>query len=186
MSNKNNPRGLIPLTTPQGDVVADVYSITDDYASDMFNNDPVVKVAGGGIEIATTGSGNYVLGSVSGFMDETGTPQCYYKADSTAGWTAIVTDSPDQLYVMQENTVSGVSDIALADRGRNIDLVTGTGNTSTGLSKYEINPDTMSVETTGQMRIIRKSEEINNELGDDCNWVLKINYHQNSDNTEGI
>lgn len=186
MSNINNPRGMIPLTTPQGDLISNAYGIVNDYATDIFMNDPVVMVAAGGIQLATTGSGNYVLGSAVSFEDETGVPQNYYPASSTAGWLVVVTDSVNQLYVMQENTVSGVSDIALADRGQNIDLVAGTGNTATGLSAYEINPDTMGTESDRQMKIIRKDDMPGNELGDDCNWVLKINYHQSGDNTAGV
>ena len=186
MANINNPRGLVPLTTAQGELVTSSYSITDSYASDMYIGDPVVNVAAGGIELATTGSGNYILGAAVSFYDETGVPQNYYPASSTAGWEVIVTDNIDQLYLMQENTVSGVSDIALADRGRNIDLVAGTGNTATGLSKYEINPDTMSTEVTGQMAIIRKDDTPGNELGENCSWVLKINYHALGNSVAGV
>ena len=186
MSNINNPRGLVPLTTPQGDLVSNVYSIVDSYATDIFMNDPVVLVAAGGIQMATTGSGNYVLGSVVSFEDETGCSKNYYPASSTAGWTVVVADNVNQLYVMQENTVSGVSDIALADRGQNIDLVAGTGSTVTGLSKYEINPDTMSTDSTSQMKIVRKDDTPGNELGDECNWVVKINLHASADNIAGV
>lgn len=186
MSNINNPRGLVPLTTPQGEFVSAAYSIVDEYATAIFAGDPVIMVAAGGVQLATTGSGNYVLGSAVSFEDETGVSKSYYPASSTAGWIVVVADNINQLFIMQENTVSGVSDIALADRGRNVDLVAGTGNTSTGLSKYEINPDTMSTEATGQMKIVRKDDTPGNELGDDCNWVLKINYHQAGDNTSGV
>lgn len=183
MANLDNAMGMIPMDSPQESVERNVYSVTDDYASDLFVGDPVIRVAAGTVEIATA-SGTYILGSITGFFDETGTPQNYYPASSTAGWTMVVADSPSQLFMIQEGTNG--TNVALADRGSNVELVAGTGSTVTGLSKWEIDPTYMDTDAGRQMKIIRKHDTPGNEVGNNCVWVCKINYHQNESNVAGI
>lgn len=184
MANVDGAFGLSPIKSPQGSVERNEYDITDDYATALYTGTPVVKVAAGTVEIATAGAGNYTVGAVVGFVDETGVPQSYYPASSTAGWKAIVADSPDQLYVAQEDGVG--SDLALADRGKNVDFIVAAGSTTTGLCGTEIDSSSITDGATGQLRLISKLDKVDNALGDWCQWIVKINYHQNADNTAGV
>ena len=184
MANVDGKSGFTPINSPQGSVERNEYDITDDYAADLFIGDLVVRKAAGTVEIATVGAGNYVLGAIVGLVDETGVPQNYYPASSTAGWKAIVTDSPDQLYVAQED--GDTDDLALADRGQNLSPVAAAGSTSTGFSGWELDSDTHGTGATLQLKLISKIDKPDNALGDWCRWALKINYHQNADNVAGI
>ena len=184
MSNVDGAFGLSPVNSPQGSVERNEYDITDDYATALYIGTPVVKVAAGTVEIATAGAGNYVLGVIVSLVDETGVPQNYYPASSTAGWKAIVADSPSQLYVAQEDSVGG--NLALADRGQNVDLIIAAGSTTTGLCGTEIDSSSKGAGATIQLKLIDILDTSDNAIGANCRWKVRLNYAQNADNTAGV
>lgn len=182
MSNTNAPRGLEPVrkgaTNPPNE-----YAVYGSAATAIYIGDPVARRADGTIDLATAGAGNYILGAMVGCFDSDGVPQLYVPSSPGSGYTAMVTDDPNQEYIVQED--GATTDLALADRGNNVDLVSGSGSTSTGLSGWQLDSDTKSTAASLQMRIIRKYEDPNNAIGDYCRWICKINYHQNLQGSVG-
>jgi hypothetical protein len=184
MANLDTPFGMLPTghIYPQNE-----YRITASYATNLFIGDPVVGVAAGTVSRATAGNGNAVIGAITGIRRGSGAnrkAELYYQASSTDEWYATVADHPNQEFLMQEDSVG--SDLALADRGSNVEITIGTGNTNTGRSAAEI--DSSSTSTTSassQLRIKRLDPAVDNAVGSHGNWVVIINKHQNGPGAVG-
>lgn len=160
------------------------YTITA-AAAKIYIGSPVLLVAAGTVSIG--GATGALLGAVAAIFDADGVPQNYYPGDSSAGWTCMVHDDPDQHYIMSED--GAVAPIALAARGNTALLVApGTGSLVTGLSAAQIDSSTAVTASaaTDQLRILSKIDAPDNDLGADCRWLVKINAHQNVDNTAGV
>jgi hypothetical protein len=101
---------------------------------------------------------------------------------ASTGQYIYVADDPDQLFEIQED--SDTATLAAVDTGLNIDIIVGTGSTQTGFSAMEIDSDSGEKGTaTAQLRLLRISPRINNELGANAKWIVKINEHELSSTT---
>lgn len=184
MANDNAPRGLEPIKGPGGNIPANEYPLYASCATAVYLNDPVDKESGGTVTLATAGANHPVLGSVIGIFDTTGLPVNYAPASPGSGYTLIVADDPHQEFELQED--GDTDDLELADRNINVDLVAGSGSTSTGLSGWMINSNTEGASASKQLRLIRKVDKPNNALGDYCRWIVRINNHRNSPGIVGV
>jgi len=186
MANANVPRGLVPYRRTTGEPyngAANVYYVPASVASNIFIGDPVTYLTNSadtsgipGITLATAGSSNNILGSMVGIVNG-GEPiipitrdlPIYHQA-STAGYI-LVADDPDTLYEVQENgaMVQGAP-------GRNVNLVSGSGSTITGISGWQLNSSTLNTTNTLQMKIIRGLEQADNLIGStNAKWLCRIN-----------
>jgi len=180
MGNLDFPMGLSPLNR---DARVREYDITASFATEININDPVVRVAAGTVELITAGDTNPILGSAQGFKDADGQPQNKYPTGQTSAWKILVTDDPDQEYLAQEDNAT--SDLALADRGLNVAMVNTAAGVN-GISGWELNSNTGATTATEQIRLIDLYRDAQNELGDYCKWVVKINNHQALQGVVGV
>jgi hypothetical protein len=175
MANINQPRGLEPVMSPYGSIKKTQYRVYNSCASNLFVGDPVAREAGGTVTIATAGANNKVLGAITDIFDSTGKPVTYYPATAD-NYKVCVADDPGQEFIMQED--GATSDLALTDEGLNVNLVAGSGSTTTGLSGWQLDSNSNGVSASIQMRLVRQVQDPINAVGDYCRWIVKINNHQ--------
>lgn len=186
MSNTDAPFGFKPF----GPVIhAEWYPVATSYGTAIFVGDHVectntglaCKVFGGdtrmGVEIDVTGAAGDELGVVLNVMDSNGDPLSYLPAsttgDSVVAGYVLVADHPDQEYLVQED--GEVTPIAAASIGLNVAVIsTHTGNTTNGVSKMEIDSDSVSTTNTLAYKILRsyKDDTVGSAY---CRYIVKLN-----------
>ena len=168
MANVDNANGFQPHVAPfsgpgEALVTEHVLSATN---SEIGIGTPVAVVAGG-VDRATAGAGNALLGI-----------SAEYKA-ANAGGTIKVWSDPQQEFVAQTDDGTGTATAAGAI-GLNIDFV-GTG-VSNRRSTAELDESSAAVGATLQFKILRLSPEFQgkaqNAHGEFNRLVVKINNHQ--------
>ena len=191
MANIDAPFGFVPVRMQGGAPFSggqSEYAITSTYNTNMFTGDLVELHNDGTITIAAVGAEN-LIGIFNGcfYTDSNGKPQYakYWPASTTStDAVAFIIDDPNVIFETQEDA----SDLALADRGGNTELVATAGSTTTGRSGHEID----SADTgagAAQLRIVNVSTDpSNNSVGSaNCNWYVKILEHLNgTQGTVGI
>lgn len=193
MANANTPFGLRPINdngTPwsgQGQLCA----VPSSQSGNIFLGDPVIALGGTDafgvplVGIATDGATNLILGTMvgisngpagSGFTVTRDLP--VYRQASIANYI-LITDDPNQLYTIQEDSVGGA--IAAATGGMaNGNLVAGAGSTVTGFSGWMLDSSTVSssANTTYQLRLIGTTRGPDNAIGNYAKWTVRINLPQ--------
>lgn len=171
MANINAPKGFIPVRHMNGSPwngLTKYFLIPSSDATAIFVGD-LVKHAGSsgaagtvvsGVDcegiptaaLATAGTtGQDLLGPVVGFLvDPTNLAQKYRLA-STAR-IALVCVDPSVVFEVQEDAVG--SNLAATDIGSNIPYTTTSGNTSTGVSKMEIDSSAVATTSTLPFKIV--------------------------------
>ena len=151
MANANSPFGFKAVslhgTDPQQNVFApDGYSIASGYGTDIFFGDPV-KSSGTadadgrpGIVIGTNGP---IRGAFAGcfYTDSTGAPQYSMRWPAStvaADAKAMVYDHPETVFMIQAS-----ASVAATDVGNKADFVSGSGNTRTNVSGYQLDASTI-------------------------------------------
>jgi hypothetical protein len=180
MANSNAPMGLSPVRYRNGSPwngQARTYYVPAADSTALFIGDPVI-IAGSGdadgvptITRATAASAGRITGVVVGFQP-TGPFPAKYRAASTAMYV-LVADDPLLLFEAQEDGVGG--SLAATSIGLNIDLIAGSGNTSTGLSGFLLDSSTAATTATLQCRIIGLQQRIDNAIGTTAKWLVAIN-----------
>jgi hypothetical protein len=201
MANANAPRGLIPYRRTSGEPyngAANIYYVPANVAVNLFVGDPILLVAGTadgngipGVTIAAAGNGTdtgiatygvmgAMVGIVSGGEPIIGIVQnsTVYHPASTAGYI-LVADDPGLLFWAQENgNMAGTGPAgSYLGPGKNVDLASGTGSTTTGYSGWTLNSSSLSANAL-QMRVIRMLEQADNALGSYAKWLCQINLSQ--------
>lgn len=188
MANSDRPFGLKPVKHLLGvpwSGKANVYYIpaTDD--TDMFKGD-AVRTNGAATDdgkfpvvVQATSSTN-IRGVIIGFgedphvMIKPDNPYRTYRPASTAMYCLVV-DDPFVIFEVQEDSVGAA---LTADQvGDTLDLVVGSGNTTTGLSGMELDSNTAATDN-GQCRVLRVVDREDNALGDHCKWEVLIVDHE--------
>lgn len=186
MANPNTPYGLRPYAYMSGapyNGAVRTYAVPSGNGTALYFGDPVNLITnssdGNGVQnvvIATAGDSNQVLGAFVGISNNAGLTtitllqsQTPYLAASQAAYV-YVTDDPFLLYAIQENgaMVSGAS-------GRNANLVSGAGSTVTSQSGWQLNSSTLNTSSARQLRIIQALQEVDNTIGTNAKWLVKIN-----------
>ena len=186
MANVDAPFGLRPV----GELGSNIqnggtskYLIVDGESDIIMKGDLVKLEASGYITLSTDSDAVAAIGVFNG---------CFYVAPTTKKptWSnyypgsitpasgnieAFVYDDPNKLYEIQADGV-----IAQTSVGRNTNIVYAVGSTVNGQSKTELDATVESAGVTGQLRIIRISEDPSNSdiAATDANWVVRINEHQ--------
>lgn len=190
MANANAPFGLRPINdngTPwsgQGRMVA----FPAAQSGNIFLGDPIVPLGGTDgfgvplVGIATAGATNTVLGGFvsicngpagSGFTITRDLP--VYRQASILNY-GFVCDDPNQLYAIQEDSVSGAIAASVAGFA-NANLVAGAGSTTTGFSGWQLQSSgvSASANATFQLRILGLLRGPDNAIGTYADWVVRIN-----------
>lgn len=175
MANADRPRGFSPVGTLSGSPwqgAVRKYSVDASNATAVFIGDAVALEADGNVTPA--GATSVVLGVVVGVTvdrDVLATEHPGYLPASTAG-SVLVCIAPDAIYEVQEDSVGGA--LALTDVGANIDLIAGTGSTTTGRSAHELDSNTATSAASAQFRIIGIVDREDNEVGDQAKWLVRV------------
>lgn len=183
MANANTPFGLRPVRHRNGapyNGAATRYYVPASDGTALYIGDPVI-IAGSAdadgvatVTRATAAGGAYMLGPVVSVESET-RDSLTYRAASTARYVWVA-DDPDLVFEIQEDGVGGA--LAATNVGQNIDLVSGTGSTITGLSGFQADSSTAATTNTLQLRILGFSQKIDNEVGNaNAKMLVSINLH---------
>lgn len=193
MANPNTPYGLRPYAYMSGapyNGAVRTYYVPVGNATALYLGDPVNLVPnnsdGNGVptaEIATAGAAHQILGAFMGISNNAGSAvitlqqtQTPYLAASQAAYI-YVCDDPFLLYAIQEDSNGG----AVSSNGAssaNANLVAGAGSTVTSQSGWQLQSSSVGSggsDTTKQLRIIQALQEIDNVIGTNAKWLVKIN-----------
>lgn len=160
------------------------------YIGDMvaYNNTSIACTKGRGellqvlsdtVIQATTGDANPVIGVVIGCYDENMFPCSHILAaetgDGTVAGYLLVADDPAQMFEAQED--GDTAAIAQTDVGLNFDCVATTpGNTTTGLSKFEIDSNSHATTVTLAFRVFGMAYPQEDTIGSaGCRWIVQMN-----------
>ena len=181
MANVDKPFGLRPLgnLSATGGQKQYGYEIADNQSGAIYQGDLVTVYDGYLVKFAPA-THTAAVGVFNGcnYIDpSSGKPtwKNYYpgSVNITQGKiVADVLDDPNQLFIIQNDGTSAVTDY-----GKNADIVVGTGSTTTGVSANEL--DTSSIATTAalNLKIVGLWDVPNNAVGANAVVVVKINEH---------
>lgn len=197
MANANRPSGLSPVKhitgapfNGQGNIYCILAADTNGYAI----GDPVISggsadgngVASITIATATSAIRGVILGlgtSEGGIFNPNNLNSTTRPAAAqTTNWYAIVADSPDIIFEVQE--VTGGTQLAAGDVGNNTNLVVGTNNGFQ--SGWQLDNATKGTTATLQCRILGLVRSQDNTFGAAAKWLVKINNHELSAGTAGV
>lgn len=192
MANVDAARGLVPVSMLDGSPYSAsvrLFSTASGDGTAIFVNDPV-KLSGTSstvdgieyIDVDQAATGDVIAGVVVGVVSETRDSLVYRAASTTR--LLMVETSPDVLYEIQE--VSGGTALAAADMGLNANFVVGSGSTVTGYSGVELNNSGEADTNTLDLQIVGKSPRPDNEIGEHCKWLVRINRSQWANQIAGI
>jgi hypothetical protein len=200
MGNTDRPFGF----QPYGPILRqNLYCVITAPTINIYHND--VVVAGGvntntphgymmAIEDGAVPDGNPgILGSVTSIFDEKMDPVKYIAAteagNSVIAGYVMVADSPNQLFIAQEDAVTNAID--LDEGSMNANIISATlcaGNSSTGISTQEIDSDTAATTAALQVKMLRPHEA--DTPGDDadigCRYICQLNEHYFGDSIAGL
>ena len=199
MANIDAAFGLRPIakvgSAPGGTTGTTKYSIADNQSTAIFTGDPVKYKSDGTVEVA--GAGDASCGVFMGcfYTDPTSSKPTFknhFPASLSPGDAiAFVADDPDQMFVVQQDSVA--SSLSGANINENANLIFGSGSTTTGLSGVEIDSSSATTTATLQVRIVAGYETPSNTIstaaaGNNSVFVVKINNHQlgSSTGTAGV
>ena len=191
MANVDRPQGLIPASTITGapwSGQTNMYLVDSGDGTAIFIGD-LVKLAGGagaagtvvnGIDVEgmptviQSVAGDLHVGVVVGFLADQDNLMRLHRAAST-NRIALVLDDPNALFEIQE--VSGGTALTAAEVGLNVNVVVGSGSTTTGISASELNNSGEATTADLDLKIIRMSPRPDNNIGEHCKWIVQINTH---------
>ena len=179
----NAPFGLRPATHPSGMIRPNAYTIASGYAANIFQNQPVriaPATSGGETEgtLVAAAVGAEFIGTFQGveFTDSDGRRRVSNKwTASQVGTDVVAYATLDQsiVYEIQSNAALDVDSI-----GKQYDLTTISGNTTTGLSTQAL--DVASAAANASVRVIGLANGPDNAWGDTYVVVqVQISEHQN-------
>lgn len=192
MNGTNAPFGLRPTRTNSSAQVTEMtnqYYIADDYNTAINYGDPVTMLSDGTIGIGVAGSP--CLGMFAGCKFQTASPgpsglQYNFSPNWPASQSirtgtvceAMVIDSPDVVFEIQESNGSGAAGtpLALADRNLNINLYIPAGN-ALGYSQATINNASENTTPGLNMKILDLAPIPGNVVGNFAVWLVMWNNH---------
>lgn len=141
----------------------------DSSAVAIYPGDAVILETDGGIGVAATGSTN-IIGVAA-----------MYSPASTAEPNFLVYDDPEQLFMVQDD--NNTTQMAEAQVGNNVNIVTTTGDTSTLRSLQEIDSSTAATTAALAIKVLGlhpvEGRSFASAAGDTSQrkWIVKINTH---------
>lgn len=191
MANVNAPFGLKPVRYLSGapyNGAVNMYSVAAGYGTGIFIGDPVVDIGttqqiNGAYykDVQLAATTDVITGVVVGVVPVTA-DSLPYRAASTQR-ILMVADDPNLIFEAQEATGGG---LAAADLGLNISFNAGTPSTFTGLSGLTLKTDTEANTNTLALKLFGIVNRADNEIGDSCKWLVRINRHRYVDQLAGV
>lgn len=192
MANADAPRGLMPLRHLSGapyNGAANRYHVASGDATAIYVGG-LVKMAGtadaNGVATVTgnIATGDAVVGVVVGVEPVT-RDSTIYRAASTERYV-FVADDPNLLFEIQEDSVGAA--LAATAVGQVADITGATaGDTITGLSSMEIDSSTATAagDGTQDVLIVGLVQREDNAIGNNANWMVRLNNHAFVDGNTG-
>lgn len=121
-----------------------------------------------------------------GYVKSSGTP-INYLPSATAGWVYVIDDPRARFVIQTDGYTTGTTSVAKSCEGSNFDILATACDTSTGMSKHEIDADGDSYVAdptlTRQLRVIGLYDAPNNaySTSSDGQWTrleVEINEHE--------
>lgn len=165
MSSTSAPFGLQPIYHASGSVRPQQFTLTDNYASTLLQNQPVKIGTTGALQPAAAGEA--MIGTFQGveFTDSDGRRRVSNKWIASTTGTDIIayaTSDPYIVYQIQSNNTLNLTNI-----GNQADTtVAGAGSTTTGLSQMMLDTASLVTSGTAQLRIVGLTPYVNNAWGD--------------------
>lgn len=200
MANANQPSGLSPvkhLTGAPFNGQGNIYQIAAADTHGFAIGDPVISsgsgdangIAGVTLAAATGPIRGVILGlgtSPNGIFNPNNLNSTVRPAAAQAtDWYAIVADSPDLLFEVQEHTNG--TQLAATEIGLNQVLYLGTNNGySSGWQLASVTDATPATTATLQVRLMGLVQRAGNTFGGNAKWLVKINAHELSAGTAGL
>lgn len=188
MANSDAPRGAIVVSNGNGSSYngqAREMEVDSSNGTAIFPGDFITLEADG--NVAPAAAGGVIYGLCVGVKINpavAATIHPGYLPASTAGQVYVAVGE-DLVFSMQEDSVGG--SLALTAVGSNVDIIAGAGSTVTGLSGHEIDSSTSTDGLPGsaQLRIIGLDTRVDNAVGTNAKWLVKVNESHLS-NTTGL
>lgn len=153
MANVDCPRGLWAIRSLSGgEITTNKYTCAT--SGTFFLGDALAMSSSGGVAVAAAGD------TIIGVAAE-------YK---TGGGSILVYDDPNIVFGIQATTA------AAANVGENAGILATTGNTTTGVSKHEVDGSTITP-SAAELRIMGKVPVENNDWGADVDLEVLIVDH---------
>jgi len=204
MANTNIARGLIPYRNIWGSPYNgsfNIYYVPSSYATALYIGDPVDIKSGSNdtngipsVILATVGSP--ILGVMVGVIDA-GQPVIavtrdlnIYHPASTAQYIAVC-DDPNMLYEVQDDASAQATAPNLWT-GKNANLVSGSGSTTTGFSGWQLAASTVATTNTLDVKIALPLQQADNTIGSTANtnmnakWLVKLNNSRWANQIAGV
>lgn len=149
-----------------------IAEVANNYATSLFRGDVIIGVSDGTVAIAAASSNGVLLGVATGFsyvIAGKRSPMPYLPANTTftpttvgsptASYVEYIALTPDIVFEVDADDGSTVTTVAAAVGliGENADLVTGTGDTVTGVSGMLLDISTHAT-STANFRIVGITE----------------------------
>jgi len=204
MANANVARGLIPYRYTWGGMFngsVNLYYVPSSYATALFVGDPVDVVSGSNdangipaVQLATVGSP--ITGVVVSILDGGQPPIAVtrdlapYHLASTNQYLAIA-DDPNLLFMIQDDA-SSQARAPNQWAGRNANLVSGSGSTTTGYSGWQMAASTVNTTSTLDVKIIMPLQQADNTISNVANtnmnakWLVKLNNSRFANQIAGV
>ena len=192
MANVDIPKGLVPVSMLDGspyNASVRIFSTASGDSTAIFVGDPV-KLSGTSstvdgleyIDVDQAATGDVIAGVVVGVVADTRDSLVYRAASTTR--LVMVETGRDVLFELQE--VSGGTALTATAMGLNANFVVGSGSTTTGFSGFELDNSTEATTNTLDLQIVGKAPRPDNEIGEHCKWLVRINRSQWANQIAGI
>lgn len=149
------------------------YDVDASNSTAIFIGDFMIREADGNVAPYTGTGGGNLLGACAGIKDDYDNLNRRYLPASTAG-TVYVIDDPDTVFAIQEDDAGTA--LTAAAGGANCDVLATAGDTTSGISRHEIDRSTVG-SSAAQLRLIRLVPRADNDYGDSAEWEVVINEH---------
>ncbi len=183
MATTSGFTGLVPVYHNGGGTVrAEQFQITDNYASNIFQGSPVSISSNGKIQILSS-SALPLIGAFDGveYTDVNGQPRVSNRWPAS---TATATGSTITAWCYRDPqiiySIQGNGPISQSGVGNQAGFKTSsTGNVTTGMSTASLDVALLSASTTGQLRVIRIGDDVDNAPADAFTTVyVQVASHQ--------
>ena len=182
MANRDTPNGLKPIKHLNGSPwngSLNRYAIpaadgTATFKGDLVKHYGTNDVNGIPQVIQAAAADAVLIGVIVDFEPDPTNLESKYRLANTLRY-CWVCDDPTVIFEIQEDSVGG--SIALADMGKNADVVVGAGDTNTGASGMELDSSDVKA-ATAQLRILRVVQrDDNTPVSANCRFEVLINEH---------
>lgn len=180
MANVSRPNGARPVFTISGSPwmgMVRKYPVDSSNATAIFRGDFITLEDDG--NVAPAAAGGILLGVCVGVEVNravAATEHPGYLPASTAG-NLLVCVGPDVIYEIQEDNTGGP--MVATNVGSVGDMVAGAGSTTTGNSGHLLDSSgVIAADATpgsAQLLVVKLADRIDNEIGNNAKWFVRIN-----------